>query len=360
VITMVNALTAWGQRVLLLLAHCLLATMVAAHDARPVAITLTEVEPEHFQLTLRIPPTVALDNQPQLVWPANCELRPSTLIAPLVAQCSGGLAGKNFSLRYPLFNPSLATFYRLVPLQGTLEGAGESTAITAMLAPTMQQWQVPAAMTPWRVVRDYTLLGIEHIIGGYDHLLFVFGLLVIARTFRRILLTVTGFTVAHSITLSLSALGFVQVPIAPVEATIALSIVFLAYEISRQQVTSLTYQYPLLVSFSFGLLHGLGFASALGEIGLVANEALLSLLFFNVGVELGQLCFIASVAFLVLLASKFLPSSQFDVSAQHDRKHDSNLGWARRRSDLLASYLIGIPASYWFIERVSQFGWFSA
>jgi hydrogenase/urease accessory protein HupE len=347
---MLNTLAAWSQRVLiLLLVQSLLATIVFAHDARPVAITLTEIAPERFQLTLRIPPTVEPDNQPQLVWPANCEIRQPVPAAPLVAQCSGSLAGQNFSLRYPLFNPSLATFYRLVPLAGT--------AITAMLAPTTQQWQVPAAMTPLRVVQDYTWLGIEHIIGGYDHLLFVFGLLVIARTFRRILLTVTGFTVAHSMTLSLSALGVVQVPIPPVEATIALSIVFLAYEISRQQFTSLTYQYPLLVSFSFGLLHGLGFASALGEIGLVANEALLSLLFFNVGVELGQLGFIASVALLVLSATR-LSSSWFAVPAKNAIEPDGNVAKARQRSDLLASYIIGIPASYWFIERVSQFGWF--
>ena len=202
---------------------------------------------------------------------------------------------------------------------------------------------MPEAMTSLQVIKQYTLLGGEHIIGGYDHLLFVLGLLVIARTPRRILLTVTGFTLAHSITLSLSALGYVRVPIAPVEATIALSIVFLAHEISRQQFDSLTYRFPLLVAFGFGLLHGLGFASALGEIGLVREEAMLSLLFFNIGVEIGQLLFIATVAALVLTASRVLPVATRSLLV-------------RRRTDLVAAYLIGIPSAYWLIDRVVQFG----
>jgi hypothetical protein len=141
----------------------------------------------------------------------------------------------------------------------------------------------------------------------------------------------------------LSALGYVRVPIAPVEATIALSIVFLAHEISRQQFDSLTYRFPLLVAFGFGLLHGLGFASALGEIGLVREEAMLSLLFFNIGVEIGQLLFIATVAALVLTASRVLPVATRSLLV-------------RRRTDLVAAYLIGIPSAYWLIDRVVQFG----
>jgi hydrogenase/urease accessory protein HupE len=214
-----------------------------------------------------------------------------------------------------------------------------------MLAPNEEVWTVPEAMTRSRVARDYLVLGVEHIIGGLDHLLFVLGLLVIARTPRRILLAVTGFTLAHSITLSLSSLALISIPIVPVEAAIALSILFLAHEISRQQHDSLTYRYPMLVSFGFGLLHGLGFASALGEIGLVSDEVFTSLLFFNLGVEAGQVLFILAVMALVWLLRR-LP-----VSAM------TNAGGAgtTRRMDLVASYLIGIPSAYWLIERVAQF-----
>jgi hydrogenase/urease accessory protein HupE len=304
---------------------------VLAHDARPVAVTITETLPGIFQATLRVPPTVEAGNVPMLVWPTSCAAVGED---GALVRCDGGLTGQQFTLDYPLFNPSLATFYRLE----VLDGAVSST----MLAPNQEVWTVPAAMTRGRVARDYLLLGVEHIIGGLDHLLFVLGLLVIARTPKRILLAVTGFTLAHSITLSLSSLGLIKIPIVPVEAAIALSILFLAHEISRQQADSLTYRYPLLVSFSFGLLHGLGFASALGEIGLARNEVFISLLFFNLGVEAGQVLFILTVVGLVVLLRK--------VALMKERQ-----AGLTRRMDLLASYVIGVPSAYWLIERVAQF-----
>lgn len=319
-----------AKAVLLLL---MLTSMPAtAHDARPVAVTLSETLPDVFRFTIRVPPTVEAANQPAVIWPDNCTAMEQDAA---LMRCEGGLAGHEFSLQFPLFNPSLASFYQVTTLDGAIT--------TAMLAPTQEVWIVPEAQTTATVIRDYSRLGVEHIIGGLDHLLFVFGLLVISRTPKRILLTVTGFTLAHSITLTLSSLGYVNVPIPPVEATIALSIVFLAHEISRQRLDSLTHRYPVLVSFSFGLLHGLGFASALGEIGLAANQVVLSLLFFNVGVELGQLLFIVAVMALVFVAQRMM---RLELHQQ---------GLARTRADLLASYLIGIPAAYWLIDRVSQF-----
>ncbi|MES2607080.1 MAG: HupE/UreJ family protein [Pseudomonadota bacterium] len=324
-------------RSLLLFVLVLIFPAANAHDALPLAVTITETLPGIYQFSMRGPPTLEAANIPALVWPDSCATLQQNNATAQTMRCEGELTGQQFSLQYPLFNPSLATFYRLNRLDGG--------ATMAMLTPSEVFWTVPEAMTPFVVMKQYTLLGIEHIIGGYDHLLFVLGLLVIARSPRRILLTVTGFTLAHSISLSLSSLGFVQVPIAPVEATIALSIVFLAHEISRQQFDSLTYRFPLLVSFSFGLLHGLGFASALGEIGLAENEVLLSLLFFNLGVEAGQLLFIFTVMALVLVAVRAL---KWQPTTSHDT--------FRRRSDLLASYIIGIPAAYWLIDRVAQFG----
>lgn len=321
---------------LCLLVACLwLPTLVQAHDARPVAVTIIEVLPGTFQATLRVPPTVEPRNFPSLVWPAGCEPLAGNEGALPLWRCPTGLAGTNLSLRFPQFNPSLATFYHLEWLDRAPQ--------LAIRPPTEQGWQVPAVAGPAQVLKEYSLLGIEHILFGYDHLLFVLGLLVIARTWRRILLTVTGFTLAHSISLSLSSLGWLQIPIAPVEATIALSIVFLAVEISRaRHQPSLTHQYPVLVSFSFGLLHGLGFASALGEIGLAENQMLLSLLFFNIGVELGQLAFILAVGGLALLVTAW--------GLRHPQA--ATLEQLRRQADLVVSYVIGVPASYWLLERL--------
>ena len=328
---------AWqALRVLVLLLAAAMPASSMAHDARPVAITITEVLPEIFQATVLVPDTVERDNQPVLVWPAQCSPAEGSIQTMV---CQGGLEGRYFTLDFPLFNPSLASYYRLELRTGAVS--------TAMLAPTQPVWTVPAVMTTGRVALQYLVLGVGHIIGGIDHLLFVLGLLVIARTPTRILLTVTGFTVAHSITLSLSSLGLVRIPIVPVEAAIALSIVFLAHEISRHHQDSFTYRFPLLVSFTFGLLHGLGFASALGEIGLVDNEVLVSLLFFNLGVETGQILFIAAVLVLVFSVRK----------AMMLLGHQDYFRQVRvlRRVDLVAAYLIGIPASYWMMERIAQF-----
>ena len=322
-----------------LTALLLLPQILLAHDARPVVVDIAESLPGIFQYSLRVPPTVELNNQPELIWPEHCSATNTAADAASssLMSCEGELAGKIFALDYPLFNPALATFYRITTLDGAVT--------TAMQAPTEETWTVPEKMTGLRVAKAYLQLGIEHIIGGYDHLLFVLGLLVIAGTGKRILLTVTGFTLAHSITLSLSALGLVAIPIVPVEATIALSIVFLAHEISQQKKDSLTWRYPMLISFGFGLLHGLGFASALGEIGLVQNEVLLSLLFFNLGVETGQLLFIAAVMLLLVCLQKL-----FRLQATNN----SGVLLARR-SELIAAYIIGIPSAYWLIERVAPF-----
>lgn len=184
--------------------------------------------------------------------------------------------------------------------------------------------------------RRYLLLGVEHILLGIDHLLFVLGLLLIVRGPWMLIKTVTAFTVAHSLTLALATLGLVEVPSRPVEAAIALSIVFLAVEIlrARQGRIGLTHRFPWLIAFAFGLLHGLGFAGALAEIGLPAGEIPLALLFFNLGVEIGQLLFVAAVL---------------------------SVRWAARRLEVawpawvgsLPAYAIGSVASFWLIERVS-------
>ena len=195
--------------------------------------------------------------------------------------------------------------------------------------------QLRAGSGSWQAAAErYTLLGIEHILTGIDHLLFVAGLLLLVQGARRLLLTITAFTLAHSLTLALSVLGWVRLPREPVEAIIALSIVLLAVEnvyLKRGQA-GLTSRYPWLVSFLFGLVHGLGFASALGELGLPQSEVPQALLFFNLGVEAGQLMFVAAWLVLVWIWSKLrLSLPQRLVLAPH--------------------YALGSIASFWFLQR---------
>jgi hypothetical protein len=184
--------------------------------------------------------------------------------------------------------------------------------------------------------KRYLALGIEHILLGIDHLLFVLALLLIVSGPWVLVKTITAFTVAHSITLGLATLEFINVPSRPVEAAIALSIAFVCVEIIhvRQGRKGLAYNYPWVVSFAFGLLHGLGFAGALAEIGLAQPEIPIALLFFNIGVEIGQLMFVAAVLG-VIWGLRRLP---YEPS-----------GWSRS----LPVYVIGTLASYWFMERVA-------
>lgn len=188
----------------------------------------------------------------------------------------------------------------------------------------------------WRAASRYTMLGIEHILTGVDHLLFVLALLFIVEGRWKLVKTITAFTVAHSITLALATLGFVELPASPVEAAIALSIVFLAAEIIWRQrgQDSLTFRQPWLVAFAFGLLHGLGFAGALSEIGLPPSEVPIALLFFNIGVELGQLLFIAVILIVSGLSSRLI-------------QHQGVTSVVR----MVTVYSIGTLATYWFIER---------
>jgi hypothetical protein len=214
--------------------------------------------------------------------------------------------------------------------------AAEGAAETERLTPSQPDFIVPAKPSRLAVLWTYFQLGVEHILTGVDHLLFVLCLVLLVRDVRILLATVTAFTVAHSITLAAATLGFVNVRSAPVEATIALSVIFLASELLRDpaQRSDITQYYPWLVAFSFGLLHGLGFAGALSEVGLPHGEIPLALFSFNVGVECGQLVFIATVLSMIYLARLALRHSPV---------------WAPR----VAAYAIGCIASYWLFERLA-------
>lgn len=189
------------------------------------------------------------------------------------------------------------------------------------------------------VVRTYLLLGFEHILAGLDHLLFVLALLLLVRGGARIVATITAFTVAHSLTLAAATFGWLNVPGPPVEAVIALSIVFVAAEVlhSRQGRPSLTARAPWVVAFSFGLLHGLGFAGALAEMGLPQSAVPLALLMFNVGVELGQLVFVAAVLTFTMALRRVAGAARLD------------------RAPAAVAYGIGTVAAFWTLERIAAF-----
>jgi hydrogenase/urease accessory protein HupE len=311
-----------------------------AHDARPLSVGVIEQTPDVYRVVVRAPPTLQAGNAPQIVWPDACEVQESTPLSfdvggvSLIA-CPGGLSGLPIEIVYPVYNPSITTLFRLEPLEGATR--------TAVLPPDQLVWTVPEEPN-WRTVaRDYIALGVTHIWGGPDHLMFVAGLILLARRPKRILLAVTGFTAAHSITLSLATLNLVHLPVPPVEAMIALSILFLAGELARKHSHTFSHRFPIALSFTFGLLHGFGFASALAEVGLPTSELAVGLVCFNVGVEIGQLTFIACIGALVLAwregGARLAPPE-----------------WGRvleARIGIVGAYVLGVPAAFWFFQRAS-------
>ncbi len=209
--------------------------------------------------------------------------------------------------------------------------------VTFMLQPDKDSEVIPGESSTYDVIKTYTTLGIEHILLGIDHLLFVLALILITKGRWKILKTITAFTIAHSITLSLAALGYVNFPTPPVEAVIALSIVFLAVEIIKNLngKQTLTSKKPWLVAFTFGLLHGFGFAGALANIGLPQNDIPLALAFFNVGVEFGQIVFVVAVLVVIKLLSY---KKEWPIIIKQ-----------------IPAYAIGSLATFWMIERILRF-----
>jgi hydrogenase/urease accessory protein HupE len=242
---------------------------------------------------------------------------------------AGGLAGQTISIG------GLAG--GITDVLARVERADGTTQV-ARLLPAKPSFRVEASAGRIDVARSYLVLGVEHILGGLDHLLFVLALLLIVKGFRRVIGTVTAFTVAHSVTLAAATLGFVHVPQPPVEAAIALSIVFVAAEILHglHGRPGLTARAPWLVAFTFGLLHGLGFAGALAEVGLPERAIPLALLFFNLGVELGQLLFVGVAASFVLWVRR------------------ARIAWPRW-VEAVPAYGIGTVAVFWLIERIGDF-----
>jgi hydrogenase/urease accessory protein HupE len=321
---------------LALLASLTLApSMAGAHEVRPGYLELRESEPGLFATTWKVPALGDYRLAIEPVLPAFCRSVGETMTAQADSafiergriRCLQNLAGARIEIR-----GLEATLTDVLVRIESVDGAVE----TGRLTPSQPEFIVPAQPSRITVIWTYFQLGVEHILTGVDHLLFVLCLVLLVRSVRKLLATVTAFTIAHSITLAAATLGFVHVPAPPVEATIALSIVFLASELLRTSAnrSTITQGYPWVVAFSFGLLHGLGFAGALAQIGLPQGEIPLALFSFNVGVECGQLAFIAAVLSVGYLARILLPRTP---------------AWALRA----AAYGIGCTASFWVFERLA-------
>jgi len=319
---------------LLLWWFCWLPMLVFAHEMRPAALHIKEVNAGSFQVIWKVPArsNTRLSLQPTLDGEPLFKVQTGYFMKGAYIEQGSferpqGLMGSQLII-HGLDSTFTDVMLRLENLDGSV--------LIARFSPENPVYDFQTQATGWGLVQTYTHLGIQHILIGIDHLLFVACFVLIAGFSRRLIWAITGFSAAHSLTLGLAALDIVRLPIPAVEAVIALSIVFMAWEIARRKPHTLTYRYPIVVSASFGLLHGFGFAAVLAEIGLPKNEGLLALLCFNIGVEIGQLLFIAALFVIFVLISKlrFLP---FTALKQ------------------LGTYCIGGFATLWLIERVLAF-----
>lgn len=326
------------------LAACALTAWIAlacgsawAHEVRPAYLELTQVENGTYDALFKTP----MRGDYRLSLEVGFSGR-TALAEPVVSRTVDGAMLQTWRLQ--ALDPLPGQTVRIDGLEATMTDAlvritfADGRTWVQRLTPAQPQATIAAAPSPWQVARTYFLLGVEHILIGIDHLLFVLGVLLLARGIRPVIAAITAFTVAHSITLAASTLGIVHVPSGPVEAVIALSIVFLAVEIVRAHggKVGLAARMPWLVAFGFGLLHGFGFAGALSEIGMPEGHIPMALLFFNVGVEAGQLIFIVAVMALVALVRA------------------SGLALPRW-SALVTPYVIGCLAMSWTIQRMAMF-----
>ncbi len=315
-----------------------LANASFADEIRPGYLELKENGPHVFSVLWKVPAKGDKKLSLHAQLPLNCinktqpnaQLVNAAYIQRWITVCDGGLVEQSISIK-GLNSTNTDVLLHLEFISGTSQ--------TVQLTPANYSYRVLAEASSLQIISTYTGLGIEHILFGVDHLLFVFALLLIVNGKRRLLWTITAFTVAHSITLAGATLGFMHVPQQPVEAVIALSILFLAVEIvhGKQGRPGYAASWPWLVAFIFGLLHGFGFAGALAEIGLPQQAIPLALIFFNIGVELGQLLFVLGV---VLLGW-----------ALHQLKQQKLLN----RAETAVIYSIGGISSFWLFERINSF-----
>lgn len=304
-----------------------------ADELRPGYLELTQRDATHWRMIWKAPVLGGLATRAQPALPPFCtlgkpaaRLEGAAVVAEFAVTCSRDLSGETVQLKgmEAGFTDALV---RIAPLGRPVQAARL----------TQQQTSVIVATVPdtWAVARSYLVLGVEHILAGYDHLLFVIALVLLLGRVWTVVRAATAFTIAHSLTLAGTTLGLFGLPQAPVEALIALSIIFLAVEIIKQRegVPRLSERISWAVAFVFGLLHGFGFAGALREIGLPQTDVPMALLTFNLGVEAGQLVVISACLLVISALRRFAPA-------------------ALRPATVVATYAIGVTASFWFIDRL--------
>lgn len=326
-------------RALLALLLALLTAPANADELRPAVIELTQREADVWVMEWKLPVTVSRGQDAAIVakplYPEAC----SALGVPVQRatgldlqgrqelRCESDLAGQAFGISELLGNSdALARFTPLEQATQTFRLTAAAPTAIILAEPSMGQ-----------VMWDYFVIGAEHILFGWDHLLFVIALVLLVRAPWDVVKAATAFTVAHSITLLATSLGYAGLPARPVEALIALSIVFLAVELALvlrdPQRQTFTRRVPWVVAFAFGLFHGFGFAGALAEIGLPQGEVVTALLAFNLGVEAGQLLVVAGVVALLAVLVRAVPRAETPAIR-------------------FATYAIGTIGSFWLIERV--------
>lgn len=305
-----------------------------ADELRPAYIEMTEQSPGQWSVLWKASTNSRLGQSGQVIIPANCkiegerqrEFAGSNILIRLDLRCDGSLQGQTVGLKGLALSTTDA-LVRIAPIDSAMQ--------TLRLTPDQPVATLASPSIITNVAATYTIIGIEHILLGFDHLFFVLALVLLLKGGWLIAKTVTAFTVAHSITLVGTTLGWLSLPSQPVEAVIALSIIFLAVEVvkARPGDLRLSERFPWIVAFLFGLLHGFGFAGALAEIGLPEGDVPLALLTFNLGVEIGQLAIVAAALALLYGLRKF------------------RVQWLHPAKTALA-YGIGIISTYWFIERM--------
>ncbi|WP_114521428.1 HupE/UreJ family protein [Altererythrobacter sp. ZODW24] len=325
-------------RAFLCLIAVLLAAPAMADELRPGTIELIQQDEANWSLAWKqslSSPGPAPLIVPEL--PEGCAIvgepikrnAPLALLGSAQVQCSGDVAGGQIGMAGLLGNSDVLV--RVQPLDRPVQTLRLSAA-----EPSATIAAKPSAAQVWR---SYFGIGVEHILMGWDHLLFVIALVLLVARPWAVIKAATAFTVAHSLTLAATVLGFVGMAQRPVEAVIALSIVFLAVELARQaksEKPSLTERWPWLVAFLFGLIHGFGFAGALRDIGLPEGEVPAALISFNLGVEAGQLIVIAAVLAVRFALKKWVPAAEAPALK-------------------LTTYGIGIIGAYWLVDRLA--GW---
>ena len=304
-----------------------------ADELRPGYLELTQRDASHWDLIWKAPVLGGLATRSRPALPDFCKVTPgpvrlegAALVTTAKLDCARSLDGTSIGLT-GMESSFTDALLRVAPLGRPVQAE--------RLTPDRPMVTIKAVPDRWQVAQTYALLGTQHILTGYDHLLFVVALVLLLTRGWVVVRAATAFTIAHSLTLAGTTLGFFGLTQAPVEALIALSIVFLAAEIAKQKDGNpgLSERIPWVVAFLFGLLHGFGFAGALREIGLPEGDVPVALLTFNLGVEAGQLAIIAACLALIALLRRFAQPTL-------------------RPATVLATYGIGTIASFWFIERL--------